>query len=155
MNYIDCCETFNFLTMTWTKNDIEKLKLSHNLHENIPKKNVLANKYLVKDKISVEKESIRTVLWVLNREGLIEKAIEELEFYPDRKFRFDWALPTIKVAIEYEGLMSKKSGHTTISGYTKDCEKYNLAQISGWKVLRYTAVNYKNLDRDLKNLLKQ
>jgi hypothetical protein len=26
-----------------------------------------------------------------------------------------------------------------------DCEKYNAAQLLGWKVLRFTAINYKNL----------
>lgn len=141
--------------MSWTKKDIAKLKLDNNLNENKPKKNVLGNKYIVNGKISVEKQAIKTVLWVLNREGLIEKAVEEIEFHPDRKFRFDWALPSLMIAIEYEGLFSKKSGHTTVDGYTKDCEKYNLAQINGWKVLRYTAINYKNLERDLNLILKK
>lgn len=71
-----------------------------------------------------------------------------------RKFRFDYALDAAKIAIEYEGLMSEKSGHTTITGYTSNCEKYNLACILGWKVLRYTALNYKQLENDLKELLK-
>jgi hypothetical protein len=30
------------------------------------------------------------------------------------------------------------SHHTTNSGYTKDCEKYNAAAVLGWRVLRYT-----------------
>ncbi|WP_179022044.1 hypothetical protein [Winogradskyella forsetii] len=141
--------------MTWTRKDIANLKLKNNLNENKPKNNVLGNKYTINGKISTEKESINTVLWVLHREGLIEKAVEELEFHPDRKFRFDWALPSLKVAIEYEGLFSKKSGHTTVGGYTKDCEKYNSAQLLGWTVLRYTALNYKNLDRDLKLFIKK
>lgn len=141
--------------MSWTKKDIEKLKLGHNLSQNKPKNNILAKKYVVKDKISHEKEAIKTVLWVLNREGLIPKAIEEHQFHHTRKFRFDWCIPQLMIAIEYEGLMSEKSGHTTINGYTKDCEKYNLAQIGGWKVLRYTALNYKNLERDLKKLIKK
>ena len=140
---------------SWTEKDIKALKLGNNLHENGKKSNVLSNKYLVNGKISHEKESIKTVLWLLHREGLIEKAVEELQFSNERKFRFDWALPGVKLAIEYEGLMSQKSGHTTIGGYTKDCEKYNLAQIEGWTVLRYTAVNYKNLERDLKKYFKK
>lgn len=141
--------------MGWTAKDIEKLKLGNNLHDNKPKNNVLDQKYTVNGKISVEKEAIRTVLWVLNREGIIGKVVEELQFHPRRKFRFDWAIPSMMIAVEYEGLISKKSRHTTISGYTNDCQKYNEAQILGWTVLRYTAKNYKDVEPDLKNLIKK
>lgn len=86
---------------------------------------------------------------------------EELKFDIVRKFKFDFAIVVseagknpLKIAIEYEGLMSEKSGHTTITGYTSNCEKYNLACVLGWKVLRYTALNYKDLERDLNKLLK-
>ena len=77
---------------------------------------------------------------------------KELKFHPERKWRFDFAIPEMKVAIEYEGLMSEKSRHTTISGFTNDSEKYNAAQALGWKVLRYTALNYKNLSNDLNQI---
>ena len=140
--------------MIWTKKDIEKLKLGNNLHENFKKKTVLPKKYTVNDKISVEKESIKTLLWVMHREGKIPEYCEEFEFHHKRLFRFDWSIPSLKIAIEYEGIFSKKSGHTTISGYTKDCTKYNLAAIEGWKVLRYTAKNYSDLGNDLDILLK-
>ncbi|WP_341215751.1 hypothetical protein [uncultured Wocania sp.] len=139
--------------MHWTKKDIENLKLSNNFHETVNKSNVLSNKHLINGKISKEKETIKTLLWVLKREGVVQNYVEELEFSEERKFRFDWALPYAKIAIEYEGLFSKKSGHTTPSGYTQDCEKYNIAQMEGWKVLRYTALNYKNLEKDLKKML--
>ena len=137
----------------WTEADIRKLKLGNNLEESVKKKPKTGIKLPKIEKISVEKETIKKVLWVLHREGTIPAYVEELEFHPNRKFRFDWAIPDLMIAIEYEGIFSKKSGHTTISGYTKDCEKYNSAQLLGWKVLRYTAKNYKNLHQDLKNLL--
>ncbi|MGG5486272.1 hypothetical protein [Gaetbulibacter sp. PBL-D1] len=140
---------------SWSKKDIEKLNLGNNLHENTPKSNVLSTKYLINGKISHEKEAIKTILWVLCHEGLISEYVEEHKFANDRKYRFDWAIPDLKIAIEYEGLISEKSGHTTIGGYTKDCIKYNLALIKGWKVLRYTALNYKNLEADLKKLIKK
>lgn len=140
--------------MKWTQKDIENTKLNNNLHEFHKKENVLLKKLTVNGKISVEKESIRTLLWVFKREGLIPEFVEELQFHNERKFRFDWAIPSLKIAIEYEGLFSEKSGHTTVSGYTKDCIKYNLCQIEGWKVLRYTAKNYNDLGSDLRKLLK-
>ncbi|PHQ27863.1 hypothetical protein [Leeuwenhoekiella nanhaiensis] len=106
-------------------------------------------------KISHEKRSIELVLWAMKREGSIPDYLRELQFSDDRKFRFDWAIPALKIAIEYEGIFSEKSGHTTISGYTKDCIKYNLATLEGWKVLRYTAKNYEMLGTDLKILIKK
>ena len=141
--------------MNWTQKDIEKLKLNNNLHDLTQKNNILFQKHTVNGKISVEKESIKTLLWVYKREGLIIDFVEELEFHPNRKFRFDWAIPSLMIAIEYEGVFSKKSRHTTISGFNEDCFKYNQAQILGWKVLRYTAKNYKDLSNDLKILLKK
>ena len=71
--------------------------------------------------------------------------VKELKFHPSRKWRFDFAIESLRIAIEYEGIMSEKSRHTTISGMSRDCEKYNTAQLLGWKVLRFTALNYKNL----------
>ena len=65
----------------------------------------------------------------------------EHKFHPTRKWRADIAIPTLKALIEYEGISSAKSRHTSITGFTNDCEKYNQAQILGWKVLRYTVVN--------------
>lgn len=78
---------------------------------------------------------------------------KEYKFSKDRKFKFDYAIPSLMLACEYEGLMSSKSRHTTATGYSKDCEKYNLAQIEGWKVLRYTALNYTQLEKDLQKIV--
>lgn len=75
--------------------------------------------------------------------------IEEHRFHPDRKWRFDFAIPEHKIAIEYEGIYSRKSGHTTHKGYTKDTEKYNEAAKLGWTVLRYTANTYKRVIDDI------
>lgn len=77
------------------------------------------------------------------------KFLEEYRFHPKRRWRFDFAIPELMIGIEYEGLVSEKSGHTTFKGYTKDTEKYNEAQKLGWIVLRYTALNYRNFTEDL------
>lgn len=81
--------------------------------------------------------------------------ITEHRFHKVRRFRFDIAVPSMMMAIEYEGLFSKKSGHTTIDGYVSDCEKYNLAQLEGWTVLRYTAKTYEEFVNDLEFILEQ
>lgn len=78
---------------------------------------------------------------------------EEYRFDDKRRWRFDWAIPSMKIAVEYEGLMSKKSRHTTAKGFTADTEKYNAAQGHGWRVLRFTAMNYKTMVEVLNHLL--
>lgn len=71
-----------------------------------------------------------------------------------RQFRFDWAIPHLNLAIEYEGLFSTKSRHTSHTGYSNDCRKYNLAILNGWRVFRYTALNYPELTHDLHHFIR-
>jgi hypothetical protein len=75
---------------------------------------------------------------------------EEYKFHPDRKWRFDWCIEPLKLAFEYEGIYSDKSRHTNQKGYSRDTQKYNAAIALGWRVFRYTASTYKNLENDLK-----
>jgi very-short-patch-repair endonuclease len=82
-----------------------------------------------------------------------ETFVKEHKFHPTRKWRFDFSNLELKCAIEYEGLFAAKSRHTTATGFTGDAEKYNQATILGWKVLRYTALNYKQLETDVKALI--
>jgi very-short-patch-repair endonuclease len=61
----------------------------------------------------------------------------EYRFHDTRRFRFDVAIPTARLAVEIEGAVFVRGGHSSGSGITRDCEKYNLATESGWRVLRY------------------
>ena len=82
----------------------------------------------------------------------------EYKFHPDRKFKFDYALPELGVALEYEGVIvskGNKSRHTTRVGYAKDCEKYNEAALLGWLVFRFTVMNEESLIKVLANLKLQ
>lgn len=88
---------------------------------------------------------------VLRAAGI--KYVTEHRFSKVKKFRFDIAIPSLKLACEYEGVFSKKSRHTSLTGYTNDCSKYTLAAVEGWTVLRYTAKNYKSFIEDLKKIL--
>lgn len=80
---------------------------------------------------------------------------KEFRFHSERRFRFDFAIPHLKVGIEYEGIFGGKSRHTSVVGYNEDTVKYNLAASNGWSVLRYTAKNYKNFLTDLKEKLNE
>jgi len=77
----------------------------------------------------------------------------EYVFHHIRKWRFDWAITELKIAIEYEGVFAKRSRHLSYKGYTGDCDKYNAANILGWKVLRYTAKNAMNVLSDMSEIL--
>lgn len=77
---------------------------------------------------------------------------EEYKFHPERKWRFDWCIPSIKWACEYEGIFSEQSRHTNRMGYTKDAQKYREATKLGWTVMRYTAIDYKNVINDLNQI---
>jgi hypothetical protein len=46
------------------------------------------------------------------------------------------------IAIEYEGIKGSKARHTTLTGYTNDCDKYNQAALLGWRVLRFTTIHF-------------
>jgi very-short-patch-repair endonuclease len=74
--------------------------------------------------------------------GLGYEVKTEYKFHPTRRWRFDIAIPELKIAVEYEGIYGKgQSRHTSAGGYTGDCDKYNEAAILGWRVLRFTAKN--------------
>lgn len=106
---------------------------------------------------SSEKDTLEFILKAAKVEYVKEHTFSE------RRFKFDYAIPGIKVAVEYEGLVfgsnkstsSGKSGHTTVIGFTNNCSKYNLALLLGWRVLRYTAINYKEFADDLDKILNE
>lgn len=103
-------------------------------------------------KLSAKRGNQSKIGFILNQLGIKHQA--EYRFHPKRKWLFDYAIPEKKIAIEYEGLFSRKSRHTTKVGYTNDAEKYNTAQIMGWVVLRYTALNLSSLREDLENVMQ-
>jgi hypothetical protein len=65
-------------------------------------------------------------------------AEREYRVVPDRRWRFDFAWPAQRVALEIEGGVWIRGRHTRPSGYLKDVEKYNRAALEGWRVLRAT-----------------
>lgn len=69
---------------------------------------------------------------------LLNNWTHEYKFHPERRWRFDHAYVSLKVAVEYEGGIWTGGRHTRGIGYKKDCEKYNAAVKLGWRVLRYT-----------------
>jgi hypothetical protein len=75
---------------------------------------------------------------------LLENAADwrwEYWFHPVRKFRFDFACPAIKLAIEIHGGVFTRGRHVRPAGIIADCEKQRIAVAHGWRVLPYVPVS--------------
>jgi very-short-patch-repair endonuclease len=70
----------------------------------------------------------------------INKLLPEREyaFAPKRKWRFDFAFPVSKVAVEIEGGTWSGGRHSRGPGFEADCFKYSEAAALGWRVIRVT-----------------
>ena len=63
---------------------------------------------------------------------------QEYRFVDDRRWRFDFAWPVQRVALEIEGGIWIRGRHTRPIGFLRDMEKYNRAAVEGWRILRAT-----------------
>lgn len=61
----------------------------------------------------------------------------EHRFHPERRWRFDIAFPSVRLAIEIDG----RGRHQTVAGVRSDCDKQNEAVKLGWRVLRFPATD--------------
>ena len=124
--------------------------------------------------------NLKTLTLLLRSMG--EDFETEYRFHDVREWRFDIAIPRLRVAIEYNGHgqtgrnskfglkacnlqalsdseklkeIAKKNHfgrHASIIGMSKDCEKLNQAQALGWIVLQFTALHF-DMDVRMKNKL--
>lgn len=139
----------------WTEKHLKKLLAGGNIRGySLPNKTALtpAGRIVAKHykKKSREKNWIAETLFTWCNARLLPLQ-EEYKFHPHRKWRFDWCVEPLKLAFEYEGIYSQQSRHTNRKGYSRDTEKYNAAITLGWRVFRYTASTFKNLEIDLES----
>ena len=60
------------------------------------------------------------------------------QIIPGRKFAFDRVYRAEKVAIEVQGGVHARMGHSTGVGIERDCEKLSLAAAHGWRCIPVT-----------------
>ena len=79
-------------------------------------------------------------LWLWLKVQFPNLWVAEHRFHPARKWRWDFACPSQKIALELEGLVSGAvvGRHQTPPGYEKDCIKYNEGILQGWRLIRVT-----------------
>jgi very-short-patch-repair endonuclease len=63
----------------------------------------------------------------------------EHRFHPTRRWRFDFAWPEKKIAVEIDGGSWIAGRHSRGGGIHSDCEKQCEAVVLGWRVLRCDA----------------
>lgn len=100
---------------------------------------------LKKAEAKAKREALESAMALHIRADKLENGLRrEFAFDPVRKWRFDFAYPAIKVALEVEGGVHSGGRHTTGTGFTQDVEKYNAAALAGWLVIRATAAHVKS-----------
>jgi very-short-patch-repair endonuclease len=87
---------------------------------------------------STASEKVDLFLNYLQQQFPQAEVVKELQFHPDRKWRFDYAFPSRKIAIEIDGAIWTLGRHNMPRGYLNDMEKLNTAASMGWLVLRFS-----------------
>ena len=87
---------------------------------------------------STASEKVDLFLNYLQQQFPQAEVVKELQFHPDRKWRFDYAFPSRKIAIEIDGAIWALGRHNRPRGYLNDMEKLNTAASMGWLVLRFS-----------------
>jgi len=82
-------------------------------------------------------ENERLLYEILN-EAYPGKWKSDCMFLDGRKHKGDAINESEKILIEIEGGLWIKGRHNQPIGYMTDMEKYNLATLQGWRILRYT-----------------
>lgn len=67
----------------------------------------------------------------------LEPPTKQYKFHPGRKWLFDYAWPSLKVAVEIHGGAWVRGKHNRAKGMALDHEKSNEAQRLGWIVLQF------------------
>jgi very-short-patch-repair endonuclease len=74
----------------------------------------------------------------------LPEPIPELRFSMPRRWRFDLAWPEHLLAVEIDGGGYVNGRHSRGKGMDNDCEKFAIAMIMGWRVLRVTPTHVQN-----------
>lgn len=81
---------------------------------------------------------IRDTFTCIVKADLRVECVKEFKFHPTRKWRFDYAIPSHRIALEVEGGVWTQGRHTRPQGFLGDVDKYNSAALLGWRVFRTT-----------------
>lgn len=81
---------------------------------------------------------------IWDTDGISGPLVREYEFDADRKWRFDFAWPPIKLAVEIDGF---GFGHQAPNRIEDNHMKQNAAVLQGWRVFRFTSAGLGSLQK--------
>jgi very-short-patch-repair endonuclease len=84
------------------------------------------------------KSKLEALLAAQIRGAKLREPVLQLRFAPPRRWRFDFAWESVKIALEVHGGGWVQGRHNRPLGMAKDFEKANTAQLMGWVVLHAT-----------------
>lgn len=96
------------------------------------------NAQKTKSRNTANTQKITDLFTTLCKSDLRVDCVKEYWFHPKRRWRFDYAIPSHKIAVEVEGGVWTGGRHTSPKGFLGDIEKYNSATLLGWRVFRTT-----------------
>lgn len=91
----------------------------------------------MKPKFALSPNSVHDMFQLVCQTTVGILPVKEYIFHKQRKWRFDYAIPELKIAIEVEGGVWTQGRHVRPKGYIGDMEKYNQAVLYGWSLLRF------------------
>lgn len=68
----------------------------------------------------------------------------EYRFAPPRRWRFDFAYPACRVAVELHGGLWSSGAHVRPIGVQRDLQKHNAAVVLGWRLLYFSTDDLSN-----------
>lgn len=74
----------------------------------------------------------------------IPAPVREHKFHPTRKWRFDWAYPAMRIAVEVQGGIFTQGRHVRGAALLREYEKINAAALAGWRILFVTPQQVQN-----------
>lgn len=84
----------------------------------------------------VDANPLALLFETLCAEAGLKIAEREYRFCDLRRWKFDYAWPERRLAVELEGGVWVGGRHVRGKGYINDCEKYGTAALMGWLVIR-------------------
>ena len=103
---------------------------------------------MAKSKLSAEDQFLEA--W--NEHGFPGSDLtRQYRFHPIRRWSFDFAFPSARLAIEIDG----RGRHQTVTGVRNDCEKGNTAIEYGWVVLHLPTSDIRGKGKDGEPLIEK
>jgi very-short-patch-repair endonuclease len=103
-----------------------------------------ARQRLGREKARAEREQWELLLLHQLRAARVPEPERQYRFHPHRAWKFDFAWPEVRLAVEVDGGTWTGGRHVRGKGYREDCLKAAEALLLGWRVLRVVPAQVKD-----------